>query len=212
MPQPTDKELVRRVRRGDREAMGQLVDRHYAPVLNFVARFVGRTESAHDLAQETFVKVIRRLESFDDRADLRTWIFAIAANACRDEMRRAKRRPELTEADGPDLQLIRDFAEDTDVTGKPAAMLDRKLRADQVRRAVASLSDLHREVVVLRFFHDLSLKEIAEICHCSIGTVGSRLHYAVKRLARELAPESGDAGGIGDEVLGDETAPAGTGS
>jgi len=162
------------------------VDRHYAPVLNFVARFVGRTESAHDLAQETFVKVIRRLESFDDRADLRTWIFAIAANACRDEMRRAKRRPELTEADGPDLQLIRDFAEDTDVTGKPAAMLDRKLRADQVRRAVASLSDLHREVVVLRDVHGLEYEEIAAVLGCALGTVKSRLGRARAALRQAL--------------------------
>jgi RNA polymerase sigma-70 factor, ECF subfamily len=200
-----DRDLVRRCRRGNREAMEELVERYYDQVLNFAARFVGRTETARDVAQDVFVKVVGRLGSYDERADLRTWIFAITANTCRDQMRRMKRRREVLEADGPELYLISDLTEDTDVAGSPERALERRARAGQVRRAVAELPEIHRATVVLRFFHDLSLKEIAEILGCSVGTVGSRLHYAVKRLNGLLDGELDDVGGELDAMLGGES-------
>jgi len=210
MGDPSDRQLMVRVRRGRHDAMEALVARHYGSVVNFAARFLGRPDLAPDMAQEAFAKVVRHIETYDDRASVKTWIFAITANVCRDELRRIKRRREVLEADGPDLHLIGEATADDDETGSPAQTLDRTLKAARVRRAVARLPDAQREAVVLRFFHYLSLKEIAEISRCSIGTIGSRLHYAVKRLAEELAPETGSAGGLNDGLFDSQTASTGS--
>jgi RNA polymerase sigma-70 factor (ECF subfamily) len=180
--------------------MEALVERYHGPVMNFAARFVGHGDPARDIAQEVFIKVIRRLDTFDARADFQTWIFAITANACRDALRRRKRHREVLEADGPDLCVITDRVADDDVAVAPERLLLRKVGAMPVRRAVRDLPEPHRTAIILRFFHDMSLKEIAEVCQCSVGTIGSRLHYAIKRLKSALASEDSETGGNEDEL------------
>jgi len=180
--------------------MESLVQRYHGPVLNFAARFVGRGDMAEDLAQDVFAKIIRRLDTFDERADLTTWVFAITANTCRDALRKVKRRREVLEADGPDLHVITDRTADEDVRSAPAEVVEREVRALPIRRAVAELPEPHRTVVLLRFFQDMSLKEIAEVCECSVGTIGSRLHYAIKRLKKELVGELSESGGGNDDM------------
>jgi len=179
-----DVRLARRFAAGDRDAIAPLVDDYYASVVNFVCRFTGQRDDAHDIAQDIFLKILRAIGSYDGKASLRTWIFTIAANASRDSVRRRKRRRESIAPD-PELVLVREEA-DSDVEGQPEARLGRSVRARTVRDAVEKLPEVHRLTVVLRFFHDLSLQEIAEICGCTIGTVGSRLHYAIKKLRKIL--------------------------
>lgn len=182
----SEAELARRCREGSREHLEELVDRYYPAVVNFVSRFLGRRDVASDLAQEVFIKVIRSIGSYDDRASLRTWIFTIAANVCRDELRRVKRRREVLESDGPDLRLIGETIPEVRIDLCPQRRMDRSLEGLVIRKAVSCLPDPHRMTVVLRFFHDMSLKEIAEVSGCSVGTVGSRLHYAIKKLRAVL--------------------------
>ncbi len=186
----SEAELARGCRAGSREHLEELVDRFYGPVVNFIARFLGRRDVAHDLAQEVFIKVIRSIGTYDDRASLRTWIFTIAANVCRDELRRVKRRREVLESDAPELWLIGDAVADGRAEHSPQRRMDRSLEGLIIRKAVAALPDPHRMTVILRFFHDMSLKEIAQVCGCSVGTVGSRLHYAIKKLRAILTEPS----------------------
>jgi len=185
-----DVELARRCSEGDREALEALVGEHYGPVVNFVHRFTGMREDAHDLAQEVFVKALRALPRYDGRAGLRTWLFTIAGNACRDALRRRRRRKEDV-VDESGLALLVDRP-DADLGGSPDRTALDGIRADALRRAVDQLPEVHRMAVVLRFYHDMSLQEIADVCGCTIGTVGSRLHYALKKL-RKLLVDNPDA-------------------
>lgn len=175
---------MRRCLEGDAESVERLVQQYYAPLVHFISRYTGLRHSAEDLAQEVLLKVLRSLDSFDERASLRTWIFAVAVNACRDEIRRIQRRREVLVSGAPERALGSAVgAEDG-----PEQFLEQNLRAEAVRQAVESLSAPQREAIILRFYHGLSLQEIGAICGCSVGTVGSRLHYAIKALRHLLDP------------------------
>lgn len=183
-----DLSLARRCAQGDRGALEELVDEHYSAVLNFVYRFTGARDEAQDLTQEVFVKALSAIERFDGRSSLRTWLFSIAANACRDTMRHRRRWREM----------VADESYETDVTqlpdispeGAPESRAVRALRSRVIRRLVLQLPEAHRLAVILRFYHERSLQEIADICGCSVGTVGSRLHYAMKKLSAIVQTDS----------------------
>jgi RNA polymerase sigma-70 factor, ECF subfamily len=182
-----DLQLARRCAQGDAQSLEVLVDEYYATVVNFIRRFTGRRDDAPDLAQEAFLKILRAIGGYDGKAALRTWILTVAANASRDLVRRRKRTHEDV-ASEPEMTLLTGQADER-TENQPEAESGRALRAVAVRRAVEQLPEVHRLAVVLRFYHDLSLQEIAEVSGCTIGTVGSRIHYAMKKLQRILVED-----------------------
>ncbi len=182
-----DLQLARRCAEGDPAALDALVDEYYATVLNFVRRFTGHRDDSPDLAQDVFLKVLRAIGGYDGGAALRTWILTIAANASRDVIRRKRRTREDVAAE-PELVLL-DQRVDDRPDHRPEDRAGRVLRAETVRAAVERLPEVHRVAVILRYYHDLSLQEIADVCGCTIGTVGSRIHYAMKKLHRLLADD-----------------------
>lgn len=182
-----DLRLAARCARGEPDALEELVDEYYGQVLNFVCRFGGRRDDAADLTQDVFLKAVRAIGSYDGKAALKTWMMTIASNVVRDAVRRRRRRPEDV-GDEPELLLLREMP-DTSTESRPEAGLERSLTAEAVRRAVHSLPEVHRLTVILRFYHDMSLQEIADVCGCTIGTVGSRLHYAMRKLQRLVSLE-----------------------
>ncbi len=194
-----DVDLARRCAQGDREALETLVDDHYGAVLNFVHRMTGRRDEAHDITQEVFVKALRALGRYSGKASLRTWLFTVAANATRDSVRRRSRRPEFV-ADLPELSVVEDVADPSD-EAQPDRRILGSVRTSVLQRALLGLPEAHRTAVILRFYHGLSLQEIADVCGCSIGTVGSRLHYGILKLRQriegddEAREELGFAGG-----------------
>ncbi len=184
--QVQDQALVVRIQRGDAGAVDVLVDRYHAPLCAFVERMVGDPETACEVTQETFLRMIRALPRYRPRAKFSTWLYTIAANLARDELRRRQHRETrlqpLEEADRGEVAEPPQRVDE--------AALEQITRSD-VRHALATLSEEHRAAVVLHYYDGLSYKEVAEICGCTVGTVGSRLHYAVKHLRRAL--------GVGDE-------------
>ncbi len=179
-----DQSLVRLVQRGDAAALDCLVDRYHGPLTQFLERMLGDRDTAADIAQETFLRMMRALPRYRPKARFSTWLYTIAANLARDELRRRHLRGERT------VEL--EEADRAPVAEPEASVADQALarveRAD-VRRALALLSPEHRTVVALHYYEGFSYKEIADISGCTIGTVGSRLHYAVKHLRRHLDNE-----------------------
>lgn len=200
-----DLQLARRCAQGDPAALEALVDEYYPAVLNFVRRFTGHRDEAPDLTQDVFLKVLRAIGSYDGGAALRTWILTVAANASRDLVRRRRRTREDVAAE-PEMVLLTERPDDRP-EHRPADQAGRALHARTVRAAVDQLPEVHRLAVILRYYHDMSLQEIAEVSGCTIGTVGSRIHYAMKKLQRVLAadPEA-------QEILGLELAGEGGGA
>jgi RNA polymerase sigma-70 factor (ECF subfamily) len=179
-----DDALVMRARNGDRDAFGELVTRHQRRVWMVCRQYVG-VDEADAAAQDSLVKAMTNIGSFDQRAAFSTWLTRIAINTCPDLLRRRRRetvvRDDVNEDEAVEpLMLVRD-----DQPGPE----DRSMQ----RQAVASLSALEadlperqREIFRLRYYAEMELEQIAEALEVHVGTVKTQLHRAVHRLREEL--------------------------
>ncbi|MBN1293298.1 MAG: sigma-70 family RNA polymerase sigma factor, partial [Candidatus Latescibacteria bacterium] len=167
--------LIERLQQGDPGAIDELIDRYKNQVFAFIVRMVGDYTAAEDIFQETWIKVIRSINRFRGESKLSTWLFQIALNQARDVMRKKGRHVYVP------LDEIENLA------GKPDIDVEQMASADQVRKMVAELPDKMREVIILKYFHDLSDIEIANVTGCPEGTVKSRLHRASKILRKKWA-------------------------
>ena len=169
-------ELVSRARQGDRNAYSELVRIHASGILNVVYRMCGDAQLAEDAAQETFLQAWLNLNSYRPQTSLRNWLYRIAVNAATDMLRKEKRLvPEAVE----DLKL-------TDNLPSPEMVFVKQERAVLVQKAVLSLPEACRAVLVLREYEDLSYQEISNALEIPVGTVMSRLNYARGLLKEKL--------------------------
>jgi RNA polymerase sigma-70 factor, ECF subfamily len=184
-----DSLVVQSFLEGNSRAFGELVDRYDKRLLNFVYRTIGDRERAQDLVQETFVRVYRHLHRFDQTKKFSTWIYTIAGNLAKNELRNRSRNP---------LVLFQTIKKNWEADHRPLEWEDTKLRPDDlfrkrhlremVEKAVEELPEHHRIVFVLRELEGKTYEEIAEITGCNLGTVKSRLNRARNNFARIIAP------------------------
>ena len=178
MDAPTDRDLILRARRGEAEAFGELVTRYQAGVFNVCYRMTRERREAEDLAQDTFVRVHARLDTFDVEREFSPWVRRVAANLCLNRLEAQKPVGEL------------DDERDADPAQSPEAALEVRERSDQIRVALASLPPRWRVVVELRHYQELSYEEIARELAIPISDVKSHLFRARKLLAEKLhAPD-----------------------
>lgn len=185
----TDSQVVQAFLDGEARAFGELVRRYDKRLLNFVYRTVGDRERAQDLVQETFVRVYRHLHRFDQTKKFSTWIYTIASNLAKNELRNRSRNPLVLfqtikknwEADHRSLEW-----EDTKL--KPDDLFRKRHLKELVEKAVAQLPEHHRIVFVLRELEGKTYEDIADITGCNLGTVKSRLNRARNNFARIIAP------------------------
>ena len=174
---------------GDSRAFGRIVERFQVRLLNFVYRMIGDRERSEDLVQEAFLRVHRHLGRFDRTRKFSTWVYTIASNLAKNELRNRSRSPLVTfeqarPRDEADARPV-DF-EDTE--NRPDDLYERRQLKSLVDKTVAQLSSHHREVFVLRELEGKSYEEIAEIVHCNLGTVKSRLNRARQSFAELIGP------------------------
>lgn len=178
---------LNQARRGDREAMARIVDRHYDAVFRFCARRIG-VDLAEDAAQETFLTAQRKLKSFQGASSLSTWLFGIAHNHCRNLAR--KRKTEMLGAwvslEGFDAASDPHLNGVVDRGGSGPHFESQLIDREALRVALSSLSADHREVVVLHEVDGLTYEEAAEVIGVPVGTVKSRLHHAFLKLRDAL--------------------------
>lgn len=198
----TDEQAMWRVQmHDDAQAFAELVRRWEDPIRRLGVRILGDVQRAEDVAQEAFARVFTRRRDFDPAARFSTWLWQIAVNLCRDEIRRRERRRE-TALDGG---LAGDDGEDAPAPAfevvapeaGPAEATERLERAEAVRRAVLRLPEPYRVVVALRHYEGLRFREVAEVLGLPEGTVKSRMAEALDRLETLLRPwaESGASPG-----------------
>ena len=184
-----DSGLVAAFLDGEKRAFGLLMDRYQGRLLNFVYRTTGDRERAEDLVQETFIRVYRHLHRFDQSKKFSTWIYTIASNLAKNELRNRSRNP---------LILFQAIRKTWDADQKPLEWEDNTFRPDDLFRkrhlrqmvesAVEELPEHHRVVFVLRELEGKTYEEIAEITSCNLGTVKSRLNRARNNFAQIIAP------------------------
>jgi RNA polymerase sigma-70 factor (ECF subfamily) len=182
--------LVERCRRGDATAFARLVALHEGMVFNLSARLLGDAEEARDLSQEVFLQVFRTLGRFEGRSSLRTWIYRIVVNQCRNRQRwwrRRRRDRALPLQDLTETQEAR--LSEGQAGGGPQQELERRDRARMVQAALSALSFDHRAVLMLREVEGLSCEEIAATLAVPAGTVKSRLARAREALRQRLVAD-----------------------
>lgn len=187
----SDAEILAEVAAGDIDAYGKIVGRYRGRLYNFVFRFVSDKETAEDIVQETFLRAFRKRKEYRAIANFSTWLFTIAGNLAKSELRRRKRWRLFS--------LHRDDESDTgmelpDETFRPDKVAESSLADDQIQDAIASLPENYRQVILLRDVEGMAYQEIAEIVDCPVGTVKSRVNRARLKLQQKLKNEGRDVG------------------
>jgi len=172
-------ELVTRAQNGERNAFSELVRIHARGVLNVIYRMCGDEQTSEDAAQEAFIRAWLNLSSYRPQTSLRNWLYRIAVNAATDMLRKEKR---ILPDDIEDLQL-------TDGRPGPESLVSQQERTRLVQKAIQSLPDASRAVLVLREYEGLSYQEISSTLDIPVGTVMSRLNYARNLLKAKLQPQ-----------------------
>jgi RNA polymerase sigma-70 factor (ECF subfamily) len=183
---PPERGLVEQCRRGDPHAFARLVSLHEGMVYGLAARLLGDAEEARDLAQEVFFQVYRKLDRFEGRSSLKTWIYRIVVNQCRNRRRFWHRRRRERSFALHELNAAEEARLGSGVS--PFEELARRERALRVQQALLRLSFDHRAVLLLREVEGLNGEEIAASLGLSEGTVKSRLARAREALRRQLDP------------------------
>ncbi len=186
----SDEELIARCRKKDLVAFQQLVERYRDKLMAFIYSMVRNYHLAEDIFQETFIRVYRKADRFRDGYPFKTWLYTIAANLCRDELRRVKRKPTI-ELDapiaGPEENGNRSRMESLN-SGGPTPRQEAGAREleEIFQKGLVELSPEHRQVVIMNRVMGLKYREIAEVLGIPSGTVRSRIHYAIEYLKKKM--------------------------
>lgn len=180
--------LVERCLQGDGLAFSRLVALHEGMVVNLAMRLLGDREEARDLAQDVFLQVYRTLGRFQGRSSLKTWIYRITVNQCRNRQRWWRRRRRDRALSIEDLKPADEARLAAPQAAAPFERVERRERAERVQAALLRLSFDHRSILVLREVFGMSCDEIASTLGVPEGTVKSRLARARDGLRRLLLP------------------------
>ena len=179
-----DAQLLRAHARGDPHAFADLLARYRASILHLVrCRVGGGSLWVEDVAQDVFVQVHRKAATFEGRSSVKTWLYAVAINVCRDHQRHQRRAPSAGAADPDGVEPLLQLP---DTSLDPLEQLEQQERGVLVRAAFDELSPAHRTVLYMRDHEDMSYEQIAGALGVPLGTVRSRLHNARAALAETL--------------------------
>ena len=189
-----DRKLVRAAQKGDPAAFRQLVERYQRRVYQLAVGMLKDSDDAMDIAQETFVRVHKYLPSFKGDSSFFTWTYRIAMNLCLDAQRKRGRveRVDLADGDEAEIEAAMDPPSHA-LAGPQRAALNTELKG-KMEEALASLSENHRSILLLRELEGLSYEELAKVLGIRKGTVMSRLFHARLKMQNKLREylEEGD--------------------
>lgn len=175
---PTDEELLDEIKGGSQAAMEVLVKKHYKSIFAYIYRKVGDYHLAYDLTQEVFVKMMKALDRYQSKSKFNHWLLKIAVNHCRDYFR--SRSFKQKEKEGELVPKL------VDQKSNVWDLISKKVNSEQVKSALEQLPNYQKEAIVLRYYHHLKIKEIAEVTDSKEATVKSRLRQGQAKLKKLL--------------------------
>jgi len=185
----SEEELINRSRGGDVAAFELLISRYEKKLYTIAFRFMGNHDDASDLAQEALIRTFSAIRSFRGDSSFTTWLYHIAANVCRDELRR-RRRYVVSSLDEPmdteDGTVVRQAVDSSPL---PEKIYEQKETIEYIQSLINDLLPDYRLVLVMREFEGFSYEEIAGKLDCSLGTVKSRLSRARKILRDRIVAD-----------------------
>ena len=188
-----ERDWIRRSRQGEAHAYRHLVERYQGQVYRLVSSLLGYQHgNVDDVVQEVFVKAYFSLKRFREDAGFATWIYRIAVNRARDEIRKESRHVSLdTTLSGETVQALKGLWDQAGDEEKEASMASESLQRF-VSQAITALPEKLRTVITLKDMEGLSYQEVGQVLNCSLGTVKSRHSRARQRLRALLAPHLPD--------------------
>lgn len=176
---------------GQQDALRQLMSRYERELYLFLLRFTNDPASAEDVFQETFIQLHRIRGRFDASRRFKPWIYTIAANKARDQLRARKRKAEITleAAETDEGGSLLDYL--TDPVAEPVEIAGKKERTEAVQRIVENMPEHLKTVLLLGYFQGMAYKDIAKALDVPLGTVKSRLHTAVNYFAKRWQKQAG---------------------
>jgi RNA polymerase sigma-70 factor (ECF subfamily) len=174
-------EIARGLRRKDPDLLDRLIEQYQHRLMRYLTYLVGNRQTAEDLFQDTWLRVLERGAQYDGEHPFGTWLFSVARNLAIDHLRRKK--PVSLEAEQKD-----DVRVATPISSSPSAF-DVAAGAEESQRVLAALEKMppeYREAIVLRFHEELSLEEIAAVTRAPLGTVKSRIYRGLNALMPRL--------------------------
>ncbi len=175
-----DSYWLEQCRDGDSRAIEKMVHTYQRDVYRLAISILDDPDEADDATQEVFLAALRAIDTFHERASFKTWLFSIAINTCRNRLRRQRNRGKLH-------QILQNLFSQAETHPEKNVMQN---ESDAVLwEAVRSLDDKHRIPVVLRYYHDLRVVDIATVLGVPVGTVHSRLNHARRKLRALLKEE-----------------------
>ena len=170
----SDETLMQRLQKGDNKALEVVYQRYYTKLLYFSIKMLNNNrETASDITQDVFLKLIETPEKFNTSKNFKSWIYAVTANQCR----KIHRLIPTQNIEEKNLEL-------TDQ--KIEIERDLSLFMKDLDRQLENVSDRHKEAFILKYNENFTLLEIAQVQDCPVGTVKSRLHYTLQFLSQQL--------------------------
>jgi len=183
--EPTDKQLVERVKRGDKRAFDLLILKYQHKIIGLVGRYLRDQNEVQDVTQESFIKAYRALPNFRGDSAFYTWLYRIAINTAKNHLVSRSRRPPDTDIDADDREFQDNYAVLRD-NASPEDVLSMGQMESVIYRAIGDLPEELKVAVTLREFEGLSYDEIADVMECPVGTVRSRIFRAREAIEKKI--------------------------
>ncbi|MBC8491544.1 MAG: sigma-70 family RNA polymerase sigma factor [Candidatus Marinimicrobia bacterium] len=197
-----DEFLIQEFNSGNVSAFNTLVWRWEKPIFNFILRYIGDHDQAKDVMQRCFIRAFKSLGKLKNHARFSTWLYQIALNLCRDEL---KKRKYLTYS----ISEVRDYDDSDDKVNKvvivdqsqdPTRHVYREDLAKLLQKALMSIPEEQRVVIIMKQYHGLKFTEIAEILKTPLNTIKSRMYYGLEALQKVLNKWGVDREDLGYEM------------
>lgn len=186
-----DYELIKRIRRGEKQLFGQLVEKYYDDVFRYCYYQTGNEHTAYDCTQETFYHLMRFLDNYRERNHFKSYLIRIAANVCRDYFRKSSRRT-VREISYSQWEASPGPPEETaEAPPSTAGTEQETLLRLTIREGLMHLPESQREVIVLYYYQGYKLREIAGLTGVPLSTVKTRLYAGTEKLKQYLKEEGG---------------------
>lgn len=183
---PTDDELILDILKGNQASMEVLVNRYYKSIFAYIYRKTGDYHKAYDLTQEVFIKMIKGLKKYKRKGSFKSWLFTIANNHCTDYFKSSNYKYESNV-----FELDENI---TDENSNVSDIFSKNLERKQIKEAILSLPEYQRDTIILKYYHNFKIKDIAKITNTKEATVKSRLKQGLDKLKKWLI------GGEFDEI------------
>ena len=183
----TDKEIIERVKSGEKEAYDLLVLKYQQRVINLISRFVKNHSDALDVSQETFIKAYRALPNFRGDSAFYTWLYRIAVNTAKNHLTVQSRKITKSDYDVADIEQIEGNMSLTEQT-TPESLIVKDELQETILKTIENLPEDLKSAIMLREIEGLSYEEIAEVMECPVGTVRSRIFRAREMIDSKIKP------------------------